>query len=119
MSGVKKFFRKLGSDTKKFFSKGGMADVGLRKFGNTLSKVGGVAQALTPLAAIAAPELAPALFAGGALAKVAGKTTQDVRKGARMGKDAEGKTAGVVRALTSGIEAGKPATGQLEQVNFA
>ena len=76
---------------------------------------------MTPLAAIAAPELAIPLMAGGELAKVAGKTTQNVRRGARMGKDAEGKTANIVGALTAGIEAGKPATGQLERggVNFA
>lgn len=119
MSGVKKFFKKLGSDTKKFFSKGGAADVGLRKLGNTLTQAGGVAQALTPLAAVVAPELAVPLMAGGALSKIAGGTAQSIRKGARSGKNAEGKTANIVGALTSGIEAAKPMTGQLEQVNFA
>ena len=39
MPTVKGFFRKLGADTKQFFRKGGTADVGLRKFGNTLSKL--------------------------------------------------------------------------------
>lgn len=116
---VRKFFTKLGSDTKKFFSKGGTADVGLRKFGNTLSKVGGVASSLAPLATILAPELAVPLMAGGALAGVAGRTTKAIRSGAKSGKNEEQKTQNIVRALTSGIEAGKPLTGQLERVNFA
>ena len=115
---VKRFFNKLGDDTKKFFSKGGAADVGLRKFGKTISKIGGVAQQLSPLATVLAPELAIPLMAGGSLAKVAGKTALNVRKGAMGARSAEGKTAGIVKALTSGIEAGKPATGQLE-ANFA
>jgi len=113
MPTVKGFFKKLGRDTKKFFSKGGAADVGLRKFGNTISQVGGVAQQLAPLAAVVAPELAVPLMAGGALAKVAGGTAKAVRTGVMRGKTAEDKTAGAVSAITSGIEAGKPATGQL------
>lgn len=119
MPSAKQFFKKLGSDTKKFFSKGGAADVGLRKFGNTLSKVGGVAEQLAPLALAVAPEFAAPLMAGGALAKVAGGTAGAVRKGAMQARGAENKTAGIVGALTSGIEAGKPYTGQLEQMNFA
>jgi hypothetical protein len=116
---VRKFFTKLGSDTKKFFSKGGTADVGLRKFGNTLSKVGGVASSLAPLATFFAPELAVPLMAGGAIAGVAGRTTKAIRSGARSGKNEEQKTQNIVRAITSGIEAVKPLTGQLERVNFA
>ena len=118
MPTVKGFFRKLGSDTKKFFSKGGVADVGLRKFGNTLSKVGGVAQSLAPLAAVVAPEFAVPLMAGGALAKVGGSTANAVRKGVQQGKGIEAKTANAVRSITSGIEAGKPLTGELG-MNFA
>lgn len=118
MPTVKGFFRKLGSDTKKFFSKGGVADVGLRKFGNTLSKVGGVAQSLAPLAAVVAPEFAIPLMAGGALAKVGGSTANAVRKGVQQGKGIEAKTQGAIGALTSGIEAGKPLTGELG-MNFA
>ena len=107
------FFRKAGNDIKNFFRKGGQADTGLRKFGNTISQVGGVAQQLAPLASIVAPELAVPLMAGGALGKVVGSTAHAVRKGAMGAKTAEGKAQGVVSALTSGIEAGKPATGQL------
>ena len=118
MPTVKGFFKKLGSDTKKFFSKGGAADVGLRKVGNTLNKIGGVAQSLAPLAAVVAPELAVPLMAGGALAKVGGSTTLAVRKGSSKGGDIVQKTDNIVGALKGGIEAGKPATGQLE-MNFA
>lgn len=116
--GIGQFFKKLGSDTKKFFSKGGAADVGLRKFGNTLSKVGGVAQNLAPLATVLAPELAVPLMAGGQLAKVAGGTANAVRSGVKSGKGIEAQTANAVSAIKSGIEAGKPATGALE-ANFA
>lgn len=118
MSGAKKFFQKLGSDTKKFFSKGGAADVGLRKFGNTLSKVGGVAQKLAPLALAVAPEFAVPLMAGGALAKIGGKTALGIRKGARKGGDIVQKTENIVGAVKSGIEAAKPEAAQLG-VNFA
>lgn len=116
--GVGQFFKKLGGDTKKFFSKGGAADVGLRKLGNTLTKVGGVASSLAPLAMIAAPELAVPLMAGGALAKIGGKTAGSIRSGARKGGDVVQKTQNIVGAVTSGIQASKPAAAQLG-VNFA
>lgn len=105
--GIKEFFKKLGSDTKKAFSKGGAIDTGFRKVGNTLVKVGGVASKLAPLASILAPELAPAIMAGSALANVAGKTTLGIRKGAKSAKDLEGKTQNIVGAITGGIQAGK------------
>jgi len=118
MPTVKGFFKKLGSDTKKFFSKGGMADVGLRKLGNTLTKVGGIGSALAPIAAIAAPELAIPLMAGSALAGVAGKTAKGIRSGARKGGDIVQKTRNIVSATTSGIEAAKPDVATLG-MNFA
>lgn len=118
MPTVKGFFKKLGGDTKKFFSKGGAADVGLRKIGNTLTKAGGVAQSLAPLAAVVAPELAIPLMAGGALAKVGGSTASAVRSGARKGGDVVQKTQNVVGALKGGIEASKPASAELA-MNFA
>lgn len=116
--GVGQFFKKLGSDTKKFFSKGGAADVGLRKVGNTLAKVGGVAQNLAPLAAIIAPEFGMPLMAGGALAKIGGKTALGIRRGASKGGDIVQKTQNIVGAVNSGIEASKPEAAQLG-VNFA
>lgn len=116
--GIGQFFKKLGSDTKKFFSKGGMAETGLKKLGSGLSKVGGVAQSLAPLAAVVAPEFAPALLAGGALAKVGGKTAGAIVSGAKSGKGIEQKTANIVGALTGGIEAGKAPAAALAP-NFA
>jgi len=116
--GVGQFFKKLGSDTKKFFSKGGAADVGLRKFGNTLTKVGGVAQSLAPLAAVVAPEFALPLMAGGALAKVGGSTAGAIRSGAKKGGDIVQKSQNITSAITSGIEAAKPSAATLG-ANFA
>lgn len=116
--GIGQFFKKIGEGTKQFFKKGGIADVGLRKIGSTLSKAGGVAQQLAPLASIVAPELAVPLMAGGQLAKVAGSTAGAIRSGAKSGKGIEAKTGNIVGAITKGIEAGKPSTGQLE-ANFA
>jgi len=116
--GVGQFFKKLGSDTKKFFSKGGAADVGLRKFGNTLTKVGGVAQSLAPLAMAVAPEFAAPLMAGGALAKIGGSTAGAIRSGVKKGGDIVQKTENAVGAVTSGIEAAKPIA-QDAGINFA
>lgn len=116
--GVGSFFKKLGSDTKKFFSKGGAADVGLRKIGNTLTKAGGVAQSLAPLAAVVAPELAIPLMAGGALAKVGGSTAGAIRSGAKKGGNIVQKAQNITGAITSGIEAAKPPVATLG-ANFA
>jgi len=118
MSSVKRFFSKLGSDTKQFFRKGGTADVGLRKFGNTLTKAGGVAQSVAPLLSIVAPEIGVPLMAAGALSKVGGKTALAVRSGARKGGDIVQKTQNVVGALKGGIEAAKPQAAQMG-MNFA
>jgi methyl-accepting chemotaxis protein len=116
--GIGQFFKKLGSDTKKFFSKGGAADVGLRKIGNTLSKVGGVAKAVAPLAAIVAPEIAAPLMAGGALAGVAGQTAKNIRHGAQKGGNIVEKTQNISNAIKGGIEASKPLA-ENTGVNFA
>jgi len=118
MPTVKGFFKKLGSDTKQFFRKGGTADVGLRKFGNTLTKVGGVAQSVAPLLSIVAPEFGLPLLAAGALAKAGGKTAGAIRSGARRGGDIVQKTQNVAGAIRSGIEASKPAAAELA-MNFA
>lgn len=118
MPTVKGFFKKLGSDTKQFFRKGGTADTGLRKFGNTLTKVGGVAESLAPLAAVVAPELAIPLMAGGALAKVGGSTAGAIRSGASKGGNIVQKTQNVVGAIKSGIQASKPPAAELA-MNFA
>jgi len=115
---VRKFFTKLGSDTKKFFSKGGTADVGLRKIGNTFTKVGGIGSAIAPLLSIVAPEIGIPLMAGSALAGVAGKTAKGIRSGARKGGDIVQKTQNIVDATKSGIEAFRAPVSNLG-VNFS
>lgn len=116
--GIGQFFKKVGEGTKQFFKKGGIADTGLRKLGNTLTKAGGVASSLAPLAMVVAPELAPALMAGGALAKVAGGTASGIRSGVKKGGDIVQKTQNIVGAVKSGLEASMPLTQQLG-ANFA
>ena len=139
--GVKEFFKKLGSDTKKAFSKGGaiesgfkkfggdvkqafskggVIDTGLRKVGNTLIQGAGVASKLAPLAMVVAPEFAPAIMAGSALANVGGKTALGIRSGAMRGKTLEDKTENIVGSITSGIQAGKDVQAQNPNpLNFA
>ena len=57
-------------------------------------------------------------MAGGALAKIGGKTSLGIRSGARKGGNLIEKTQNVVGAVKSGIEASKPEAAQLG-VNFA
>lgn len=116
--GIGGFFKKIGEGTKQFFKKGGVADTGLRKLGNTLTKVGGVAQSVAPLLSVVAPEIGIPLMAGAQLAKVAGTTVGNVRSGARKGGDIVQKTQNVSTALKSGLEASMPLTQQLG-ANFA
>lgn len=88
-------FAKASKGANSFFKKGGTADVGFRKVssglgqaGRVLSNVGGAATSVlsNPLfqgvALMAAPELAPEILAGGALAaglaKKAGKASTQV-----------------------------------------
>lgn len=115
---IRNFFKKIGEGAKSFFKKGGIADTGLRKFGNTLTKAGGVAQAVAPLLSVVAPEVGVPLLAAGALAKQGGKTAGAIRSGARKGGDIVQKTQNISRALTSGIEASKPSVATLG-MNFA
>ena len=112
------FFKKLGSDTKKFFSKGGSADVGLRKFGNTLSKVGDVVSKVAPVISTFAPEIGVPLMAGGALAKTIGSTANAVRHGAQKGGSLVEKAQNIQGAVNTGIQAGMPQA-QALGVNFA
>lgn len=116
--GIGGFFKKIGEGTKQFFKKGGVADTGLRKLGNTLTKVGGVAQSVAPLLSVVAPEIGIPLMAGAQLAKVAGKTAGAVRSGARKGGDIVQKTQNISTALKGGLEASMPLTQQLG-ANFA
>jgi hypothetical protein len=116
---VKDFFKKLGSDTKKAFSKGGAIDVGFRKAGNTLSKIGQVGEKLLPLAAVAAPELAPALMTGSVLSQLGGRSIKDVRKGVKQGSGLVNKVQNAVSAAVPGIQAAKDIVDQSPDLNFA
>lgn len=116
--GIGTFFKKIGEGTKNFFKKGGIADTGLRKFGNTLTKAGGVAQAVAPLLSVVAPEFGIPLMAAGALAKQGGKTAGAIRSGARKGADIVQKTQNISGAIKSGIEASRPPVATLG-MNFA
>ena len=116
--GIKSFFKKVATGTKDFFKKGGIADTGLRKFGNTLTKVGGVAQSVAPLLSIVAPEVGLPLMAAGALSKTAGKTAGAIRSGARRGGNIVEKTQNITGAIKGGIEAGMPQA-QALGANFA
>ena len=73
---------------------------------------------LGAIAPFTSPRHAFPLMAGGALAKVAGKTAGAVRSGARKGGDIVQKTQNVSTALKSGLEASMPLTQQLG-ANFA
>ena len=112
--GIGRFFKKLGSDTKKFFSKGGAADVGLRKVGNTFTKAGDIAMSAAPLLSVVAPEIGIPLMAAGSLSKVAGS---GITKGRQAIKASKGDVGKALRDVTpivqSSIEAGKPLAGQL------
>jgi hypothetical protein len=105
--GIKQFFRKVGQDTKKFFSKGGLADTTLRKAGNTLSKIGSVAESALPLITAFNPELAPALMAGSALSNIGGQTLKGTRQGILKGKSIEDKITNLTPSITGGLTASR------------
>jgi hypothetical protein len=116
--GIKSFFKKIGEGTKNFFKKGGIADTGLKKAGDFLTKAGGVGSALAPLAMVVAPEIAAPLMAGSALAGIAGKTAQGIRSGAQKGGNIVEKTQNIVGATKGGLEAAMPIAAGLG-ANFA
>ena len=107
--GIGQFFKKVSSGTKTLFKKGGMADSGFRKLGNTLNTVGDVALSAAPIAAVVAPELAPAILAAGALSKIGGAATLAGRKAVINSNGNVGKAAiGVSPIVRNAIEASKP-----------
>lgn len=107
--GIGQFFKKVSSGTKTFFKKGGMADVGFRKLGNTLNTVGDVALSVAPLAAVVAPEFAAPILAAGALSKIGGAATLAGRKTVIDSKGDTGKAAsGLSPIARNAIEASKP-----------
>jgi hypothetical protein len=83
------FFRKFANPAKKFFSKADSAvEGGLKKLGGVARQVGNIAQQALPIAALVAPELAPAIALAGTASNVAGtgiKRAQQVQGSVRRG----------------------------------
>ncbi len=89
MSKVREFFKKAGSGARKFFSKADSTiSSGLGKLGGVARQVGNIAQQALPIAALVAPELAPAIALAGTASNVAGagiKRAQQVQGSVRRG----------------------------------
>jgi hypothetical protein len=89
MSKVREFFKKAGSGARKFFSKADSAiGSGLNKLGGVARQVGNIAQQALPLAALVAPEFAPAIALAGTASNLAGtgiKRAQQVQGSVRKG----------------------------------
>jgi len=89
MSRVKDFFRKAVGSTRKFFNKADSTiEGGLKKAGGIARQIGNIAQQALPLAAVVAPEFAPAIALGGIAANAAGAgigRARDVQKSVRQG----------------------------------
>jgi len=83
------FFRKFANPAKKFFSKADSAvEGGLKKLGGVARQVGNIAQQALPIAALVAPELAPAIALAGTASNAAGagiKRAQQVQGSVRRG----------------------------------
>jgi hypothetical protein len=89
MSNVKQFFKKVGGGARKFFNKADSTIAGgLRKAGGIARMVGNIAEQALPIAAVVAPEFAPAIALGGIAANAAGAgigRARDVQKSVRRG----------------------------------
>lgn len=89
MSRVKEFFKKVGGGARKFFNKADSTIAGgLKKAGGIARMVGNIAQQALPIAAVIAPELAPAIALGGIASNAAGqgiKRAQQVQGSVRRG----------------------------------
>ena len=83
------FFRKIVNPAKSFFKKADTAvEGGLKKLGGVARQVGNIAQQALPIAALVAPELAPAIALAGTASNVAGagiKRAQQVQGSVRRG----------------------------------
>lgn len=83
------FFRKIVNPAKSFFKKADTAvEGGLKKLGGVARQVGNIASQALPIAAIVAPELAPAIALAGTASNLAGsgiKRAQQVQGSVRRG----------------------------------
>jgi methyl-accepting chemotaxis protein len=107
--GFKQFFRKVEKGTKDFFKKGGIAETGLRKAGNSLSQIAPVVNKIGDVASSIAPELKMIPGIGGALssgARAIGKATPQISSALnKLSSGAKNLSKGSVM----GIQAPKPA----------
>ena len=71
--GFKQFFRKVEKGTKDFFKKGGIAETGLRKAGNSLAQVAPVVNKIGDIAKDIAPSLKMIPGVGGMASEIARK----------------------------------------------
>lgn len=89
MSRVREFFKKAAGSTRKFFNKADSTiEGGLKKAGGIARQIGNIAQQALPIAAVVAPEFAPAIALGGIAANAAGAgigRARDVQKSVRRG----------------------------------
>jgi hypothetical protein len=89
MSRVREFFKKAVGSTRKFFNKADSAvEGGLKKAGGIARQIGNIASSALPLAAVVAPELAPAIALAGIgsnAAKVGIDRARQVQKSVRRG----------------------------------
>jgi hypothetical protein len=106
--GFKQFFRKVEKGTKDFFKKGGIAETGLRKAGNSLSQIAPVVNKIGDIARDVAPQLAMIPGVGVALSKGAeavGKATPQISNTlSKLSSGAKNLSKGSVM----GIQAPKP-----------
>ena len=83
------FFRKFANPAKSFFKKADTAvEGGLKKLGGVARQVGNIAEQALPIAAIVAPELAPAIALAGIgsnAAKVGIDRAKQVQRSVRRG----------------------------------
>jgi hypothetical protein len=89
MSKIREFFKKVGGGARKFFSKADSTiEGGLKKAGGVARQIGNIASQALPLAAVVAPELAPAIALAGIgsnAAKVGIDRARQVQKSVRRG----------------------------------
>lgn len=107
--GIGRFFKKLEKGTKDFFKKGGIAETGLRKVGNSLSQVAPVVDKIGGIAKDIAPSLKMIPGVGGMASEIArkiGNSTPQISNA--IGKLASGSKNLSKGAVMPSIQAPKP-----------
>jgi hypothetical protein len=138
--GIGRFFRKIETGGKNFFKKGGIAESGLRKMGNSLSQVAPIVSKAGEIAGQIAPALKAVPGIGGQLAlgaskfadvapklskgiKSVGGVSKDVLNVARQNRgDVGGIVSGSLDSVKSAIQAPRPqkqTTNLFDELPFA